>query len=100
MNADGYSIMGNPQHPTTAGLQALVGLIPEWMSEAACAQIDSDPWFPEKGGSTREVKKICAACPVQTQCLKYALDHDERFGVWGGMSERERRRLKRDGAAA
>ena len=53
------------------------------------------PSFPEKGGSTREAKKICLGCEVRHECLEYALAHDERFGIWGGLSERERRRLKR-----
>lgn len=75
---------------------------PEWAIDGVCAQTDPDAFFPEKGGSTREAKAICATCPVQVACLEYALDHDERFGVWGGKSERERRRIKaaREGAAA
>jgi WhiB family redox-sensing transcriptional regulator len=52
-------------------------------------------FFPEKGGSSREAKRICSECPVRIECLNYALRRDERYGVWGGMSERERRRLKR-----
>jgi WhiB family redox-sensing transcriptional regulator len=52
-------------------------------------------FFPEKGGSTREAKRICSRCDVKGECLEYALGHDERFGIWGGLSERERRRLKR-----
>ena len=47
------------------------------------------------GGSTREAKKICVGCEVRAECLSYALANDERFGIWGGLSERERRRLKR-----
>ena len=47
------------------------------------------------GGSTRAAKRICQTCTVQTECLEYALANDERFGIWGGLSERERRRLKR-----
>jgi len=66
-----------------------------WQDQAVCGEIGGDFWFPEKGGSTREPKKVCRACPVRSDCLEYALNHDERFGVWGGMSERERRRLKR-----
>jgi WhiB family redox-sensing transcriptional regulator len=58
-----------------------------------CAQTDPEVFFPEKGGSVREAKAVCAGCPVRTPCLEYALAHDERFGVWGGLSERERRRL-------
>ena len=54
-----------------------------------------EAFFPEKGGSTREAKKICTGCEVRSECLSYALAHDERFGIWGGLSERERRRLKR-----
>lgn len=62
---------------------------------ALCAQTDPEIFFPEKGGSTREAKKICAGCEVRAECLAYALNNDERFGIWGGLSERERRRLKR-----
>jgi WhiB family transcriptional regulator, redox-sensing transcriptional regulator len=54
--------------------------------------------FPEKGGSTREAKRVCLSCEVRSECLEYALAHDERFGIWGGLSERERRRLKRRSA--
>ncbi|MDX6335165.1 MAG: WhiB family transcriptional regulator, redox-sensing transcriptional regulator, partial [Streptosporangiaceae bacterium] len=50
----------------------------------------------EKGGSTREAKKVCRGCEVRVECLEYALEHDERFGIWGGLSERERRRMKRE----
>jgi|GEM_PF-1584996 len=66
-----------------------------WQSEGLCAQTDPEAFFPEKGGSTREAKKICSGCEVKAECLGYALDNDERFGIWGGLSERERRRLKR-----
>jgi WhiB family redox-sensing transcriptional regulator len=68
---------------------------PEWHERALCAQTDPEAFFPEKGGSTREAKKVCLACDVRDRCLQYALEHDERFGIWGGLSERERRRLKR-----
>jgi WhiB family redox-sensing transcriptional regulator len=66
-----------------------------WQHEALCAQTDPEAFFPEKGGSTREAKKVCARCEVREQCLQWAIDHDERFGIWGGMSERERRRYKK-----
>jgi len=59
-----------------------------WQERALCAQTDPEAFFPEKGGSTREA----------AECLEYALAHDERFGIWGGLSERERRRLKRRSA--
>ena len=66
-----------------------------WQDRALCAQTDPEAFFPEKGGSTREAKRICTTCPVRDECLEYALGNDERFGIWGGLSERERRRLKR-----
>lgn len=66
-----------------------------WQDRALCAQTDPEAFFPEKGGSTREAKRVCSSCEVRTECLEYALAHDERFGIWGGLSERERRKLKR-----
>jgi WhiB family transcriptional regulator, redox-sensing transcriptional regulator len=67
----------------------------QWQERALCAQTDPEAFFPEKGGSTREAKRICQGCEVRDACLDYALANDERFGIWGGLSERERRRLKR-----
>jgi WhiB family redox-sensing transcriptional regulator len=66
-----------------------------WQADALCAQTDPESFFPEKGGSTREAKKICTSCEVRSECLEYALSNDERFGIWGGLSERERRKLRR-----
>jgi WhiB family transcriptional regulator, redox-sensing transcriptional regulator len=71
-----------------------------WQDRALCAQTDPEAFFPEKGGSTREAKKVCRSCEVRAECLEFALENDERFGIWGGMSERERRRLKREGIEA
>lgn len=69
-----------------------------WQTQALCAQTDPEAFFPEKGGSTRDAKKVCGSCAVRAECLEYALKNDERFGIWGGMSERERRRLRKQGA--
>lgn len=66
----------------------------DWTKKALCPQTDPEAFYPEKGGSTREAKKICHGCEVRLECLDWALANDERFGIWGGMSERERRRLK------
>ncbi len=66
-----------------------------WQGRALCAQTDPEAFFPEKGGSTREAKSVCKVCEVRQECLEYALAHDERYGIWGGLSERERRKLKR-----
>jgi WhiB family redox-sensing transcriptional regulator len=68
-----------------------------WHDKALCAETDPEAFFPEKGGSTREAKKICTGCEVRAECLEFALSNDERFGIWGGLSERERRRLRRAG---
>ncbi len=65
-----------------------------WKDEALCAETDPEAFFPEKGGSTREAKRVCVGCAVRMECLEYALENDERFGIWGGLSERERRRLR------
>lgn len=65
----------------------------DWQAEALCAQTDPDAFFPEKGGSVREAKRICAGCPVRAECLEDALANNEQYGVYGGLSERERRPL-------
>jgi len=98
------------QAPTAAASRPQLSLVPDqadewevdpattedqWQERALCAQTDPEAFFPEKGGSTREAKRICLGCEVRDECLDYALAHDERFGIWGGLSERERRRLKR-----
>ncbi|GGA65223.1 hypothetical protein GCM10011490_14860 [Pseudoclavibacter endophyticus] len=66
-----------------------------WQADALCAQTDPESFFPEKGGSTRDAKRVCTSCEVRAECLEYALENDERFGIWGGLSERERRKLRR-----
>jgi WhiB family redox-sensing transcriptional regulator len=87
--------------PPTGQVGVLIDLFdvaveePEWQDRALCAQTDPEAFFPEKGGSTREAKRICQGCDVRSECLEYALAHDERFGIWGGLSERERRKLKK-----
>lgn len=65
------------------------------MLGAPCSTTDLEAFFPEKGGTARDAKRVCAGCDIRERCLQYAMDRDERFGVWGGFSERERRRLKR-----
>ncbi|MGC5258403.1 WhiB family transcriptional regulator [Gordonia sp. DT218] len=69
---------------------------PEWMRYGPCASTDPEAFFPEKGESTRAAKAVCARCDFRDQCLQFALDNGERFGVWGGLSERERRDLRRE----
>ncbi|MER5494617.1 WhiB family transcriptional regulator [Streptomyces sp. NPDC002454] len=86
------------QHLLIESVDTVEGMDEEelgWQERALCAQTDPESFFPEKGGSTREAKKVCLACEVRSECLEYALANDERFGIWGGLSERERRRLKK-----
>ncbi len=71
-----------------------------WQDFANCLGVDPDLFFPERGASTREAKEVCRGCTVREDCLEYALQNGERFGVWGGMSERERRRIRRQRALA
>lgn len=75
------------------GLPGVVGA--GWVSDAVCGQTNPDAFYPEKGGPVHAAKAVCASCPVTEQCLQYALEHNERFGVWGGTSERERREMRR-----
>ena len=66
-----------------------------WQTRANCMGVDPDLFFPERGASTREAKEVCRGCVVREDCLEFALANGEKFGIWGGMSERERRRLRR-----
>jgi WhiB family redox-sensing transcriptional regulator len=71
-----------------------------WMADAVCAQTDPEAFFPEKGGSTAEAKRVCVSCPVREICLEWALAKRERFGILGGKSERERRKIEQQRKAA
>lgn len=68
---------------------------PRLGDDALCAQVGGELFFPEKGGSTLEAKRICNDCEVEAACLGYALANDERFGIWGGLSPAQRRKLQR-----
>jgi WhiB family transcriptional regulator, redox-sensing transcriptional regulator len=71
-----------------------------WQSRANCMGVDPDLFFPERGASTKEAKEVCRGCVVKDECLEFALQNSEKFGIWGGMSERERRRVRRSRAQA
>lgn len=62
---------------------------------ALCAQIDPELWFPDRGGSNREAKALCHKCVHEAECLEDALARDERYGIYGGKSERERAAISR-----
>ena len=72
-----------------------------WLDLARCAEVDPELFFIEKGGSTAPAKRICQSCEVRAECLEFALENEyvAGYGVWGGMSERERRRLKHQRSA-
>lgn len=65
-----------------------------WTTDAACADTNPNLWFPERGQPAGTARQICADCPVNTQCLDYALRWNIRFGIWGGHTVRERRQLR------
>ena len=69
---------------------------PAWYVDAACRGTDPDLWFPPRGGDTAAAKAVCAGCSVKVECLDFALGRSpaEKWGIWGGTSERERRRLR------
>ena len=71
-----------------------------WQERANCLGVDPDLFFPARGAPTKEAKAVCGGCEVKMECLEYALRHGEKFGIWGGMSERERRRIRRQRALA
>ncbi len=66
-----------------------------WQDQANCLGANPDLFFPEKGASQREAREVCAECVVRSECLEFALQNGEKFGIWGGFSERERRRIRR-----
>lgn len=75
-----------------------------WQDAAACLGVTPGLFFPADGAPVQldQARRVCAGCVVRDECLEWALEHNERHGVWGGLSERERRRLRkqrRSGAA-
>jgi WhiB family transcriptional regulator, redox-sensing transcriptional regulator len=71
-----------------------------WQMLSNCLGVDPDLFFPERGASTKDAKAVCQGCVVREDCLEYALTNREKFGIWGGLSERERRRIRRERAQA
>ena len=68
----------------------------EWQDGANCTGANANLFFPERGASTRTAKSICRECKVRGDCLEFAISTGEKFGIWGGMSERERRRVRKE----
>ncbi|MFZ8998725.1 MAG: WhiB family transcriptional regulator [Ilumatobacteraceae bacterium] len=74
-----------------------------WMGQGRCRMFPPAVFFPSDGVGVDKARKICATCPVVEQCLEHALEHRIEHGVWGGCSERERRRIlkrRRSGASS
>jgi len=72
----------------------------EWMDEAVCTTVGTEPFFPEKGQNPAPAVAVCRACPVRVECLNYALELEQSgvwnvTGIWGGLTARERRNLRR-----
>jgi len=88
----------SPLTNSLAAHRQAAGAERRWQEEANCLGVDPDLFFPERGASTREAKAVCRSCEVRVDCLEYALAHGEKFGIWGGLSERERRRVRRQRA--
>jgi WhiB family redox-sensing transcriptional regulator len=74
---------------------AVILQILSWQTKAACLEVDPEVFFPERGGSSKAARAVCNRCTVREECLRYALANREQFGIWGGTSERERRKLRK-----
>lgn len=72
----------------------------DWISDAACRDLPVDWWFPTQGEPFDIGVSICRSCPVQVECGTYALNHPELVGIWGGLTDRGRKRLRADILAA
>lgn len=68
---------------------------PDWQNAAACRGVGPDLFYTERGEPTQTARAVCATCPVIVECLDFALRLNEPFGIWGGKSGRERKRLRR-----
>lgn len=66
----------------------------DWMNDAACRGMPTDLFFPQRGEPLNQIRAVCAGCRVAAECLEYALTNTDKFGVWGGKSEKERRKLR------
>lgn len=71
----------------------------EWMSKALCAEVGTEMFFPDFGQTPHHAKKVCSRCDVTNECLQYALSETTIYGVWGGTTETDRRRMKRNRVA-
>lgn len=84
--------------PTSWGGDAPLIAPQPWTQDALCAKVDPDLFFPEKssGKTAQQAKAICGRCDARSDCLLYALTAGETFGIWGGTTESERRKLRKE----
>jgi WhiB family redox-sensing transcriptional regulator len=80
--------------PRYRNLAAPARFAARWRQQAACRGTDLDVFFPERGETAAPARLVCAACPVCQPCLEYALSNRITHGIWGGLTERERRPLQ------
>ncbi|MEX6429855.1 MAG: WhiB family transcriptional regulator [Ferrimicrobium sp.] len=80
---------------TADGVDEIIWVSEPWMALGACRGLDPAIFFPSDGAGVVGARKICLTCTVMDDCLEYALKHRIEHGVWGGSSERERKRLQR-----
>lgn len=86
------------RNDTTLQVADLIGNAPDWQEQALCQQTDPEAFYPEEGQPGDAAKRICRRCNVRAECLEYALDRQEAYGIWGGLSGRQRRALKQQNA--
>ena len=87
----------NPSYePTACNGPGSESLAAEWVAFRRCADVDPNVFFPNDGAGVIVAQKLCAECPVTDPCREYALANNITHGVWGGTSERQRRRMLRD----
>ena len=80
--------------PRYRNLAALARFAARWRQQAACHGTDLNMFYPERGETADPARQVCARCPVRQPCLEYALSNRIMFGIWGGLTERERRPLQ------
>ena len=93
-NATQKAIALSPELGAERHVADIPPMLVDWASKGACRNTDPDALFVQ-GAAQNRAKTVCLGCPVRTECLADALDNRIEFGVWGGMTERERRALLR-----
>ena len=77
-----------------------IATIGTWTARARCAETDPEIFFPPADDPASEARRVCAQCPVRKDCLAYALDADEQYGIWGGLDPKERQHVRRQQKAS